>query len=341
MAVAAERRAMPAGSVETARLLTELSHAIESDGRLDDATRILEEAAALLLRFPDAPAAVRFEHLEVRGRLHAQRGEFEPAASIFEAARTLSRSTPLPAEARTRAAGDLAFALASLGRYSESLALDSESIEQARIAFGATSVEVARALSPYATALWFDGQTNRALAVYEEAIALRLATQGAEHPDYAWTVANYADSLIVTGQFERAEPLVREVLALRGKTLNDAHPMVAFAMALLGRTLGPLGRLDEAERWLRQSYALRQRNLPAGHWLLASSRSAIGGHLVLARRLAEAEPILLAAEHDLTAALGNDAPQVADARRRIVDLYVAWQRADEAAAWRAKVPATR
>lgn len=341
LAVAAERGVMPAGSVETVRLLTELSHAIESDGRLDEATRVLDEAATLLQRFPDAEASVRFEHLEVRGRIHAQRGEFEPATSIFQVALALARSAPLPAEARTRAAADLAFALTSLGRYGEALPLYSESVEQARVAFGPTSVEVANRLSPYASALWFAGQRTEALATYEQAIALRLATQGAEHPDYAWTVANYADSLIVTGQYEKAEPLAREVLALRGKTLNDAHPMVPFAMALLGRTLGPLGRLDEAERWLRQSYGLRQRSLPAGHWLLASSRSVLGAHFTLAKRFRESETLLLDAERELVSKLGNDSPIVADTRRRLVDLYVAWQRAGDADVWRGKLPAAR
>jgi hypothetical protein len=114
--------------------------------------------------------------------------------------------------------------------------------------------------------------------------------------------------------------------------------MVPFAMGLLGRALGPLGRHEEAERWLRESLALRTRTLPAGHWALASSRSALGAHLVLAGRFGEAEPMLLEAEQTLAAALGDRAPIVADARRRLVDLYVAAGRPAEAEAWRKRLP---
>mgnify|MGYP003597621309 CR=1 FL=1 len=134
-------------------------------------------------------------------------------------------------------------------------------------------------------------------------------------------------------------PMAREVLALRGKTLDDAHPMVAFSMLLLGRALGPLGQLEEGERWIREAYALRQRAVPPDHWILASTRSILGGHLVLAKRYREAEPIMLAAERELTAALGPDAPIVALARERLVRLYTAWNRPAEAQAWRQKLPA--
>ena len=77
--------------------------------------------------------------------------------------------------------------------------------------------------------------------------------------------------------------------------------------------------------------------LPKGHWLLASSRSTLAAHLTLARRFREAEALLLPAERELTTALGEQAPSVIDARRRLVDLYTAWQRPAEVRAWQAKL----
>ncbi|MFN7978617.1 MAG: serine/threonine-protein kinase [Vicinamibacterales bacterium] len=338
LAVAANRRATPAGNEETVRLLTLLSHLQESAGHLDDATRSLDEAGALLPRLPGASASLRFEYLSERGRVLVSQGAFRDALQVDEDALRLARATPLAAEARTRAAADLALVLTNLGRHAEAVALYTESVEQARLAFGPRSVQVADRLSPYASALWYAGERERALGVYQKALDLRRETQGPEHPDYAFTLANYADSLVWFGQYERAAAMAREILALRGKTLDDAHPMVAFSMSLLGRCLGPLGQLAEAERWLRDSYALRQRTLPKGHWLLASSRSTLAAHLVLAKRFSEAEALLLPAERELTAALGDDAPTVADARRRLVDLYTAWQRPSDATMWQAKLP---
>lgn len=340
LALAANRRAAPAGDVETVRLVTLLSHLQDSAGRLDEAARTLDEAATLLRRLTDAPADLRFEYLNERARILSQQGEFQTARQDLEQGVALARSAPLPAEARTRAAADLAFVLTNLGQHAEAVALYTESVEQARVAFGPDSVQVADRLSPYASALWFVGQRQQALAAYEEALRLRRRTQGAEHPDYAFTLANYADSLVWMGQYARAVPMAREVLALRGKTLDDTHPMVSFSMLLLGRALGPTGQLDEAERWLREGYELRQRVLPAGHWALASTRSVLGAHFVLAKRFREAETLLLGAEGELTKALGKDAPVVADAHRRLVDLYTAWQRPAHAQRWKATLPAT-
>ncbi len=322
-ALDAERRVAPAGSVETARLLSGVSEAQELNGQLDEAQRTLDDALAMWQRYPETEPTWQVERLDQRGRLLSRTGKFEPAIPLFEEARDLARARGLPPEVRAAVAADLGFALTSLGRHQASVALYAEAVEQTRVAKGADAALVADRLSPYASALWYAGERERALGVYEEALAIRRRTHGPEHPDYAWTLANYADSLVWLGQYAKAEPMAREVLALRGRTLADTHPMVPFAMALLGRALGPLGRLEEAERWLRESLALRERLVPAGHWLLASSRSVLGAHLVLAGRFAEAEPMLLEAERTLTSALGDDSPIVADARRRLADLYAA------------------
>ena len=338
LALAAERRAMPGGSVETARLLSGVSEAQELNGEIDEAQRTLDQAGATWLRHPEPDPGWQVEVLDQRGRLLSRTGKFDAAIPFFEQARALARARGLGAEVRAAVAADLGFAFTGLGRHRESVALYAEAVDVTRTAMGPDAALLADRLSPYASALWYAGDREQALAIYEEALRIRRRTHGAEHPDYAWTLANYADSLIWMRQYARAEPMAREVLALRGKTLTDTHPMVPFAMSLLGRALGPLGRHEEAERWLRESLAIRTRALPPGHWLLASSRSSIGAHLVLAGRLAEAEPMLLEAEQTLTTALGDKAPIVADARRRLVDLYVAAGRPAEADAWRKRLP---
>jgi eukaryotic-like serine/threonine-protein kinase len=338
LALAAERRASPGGSVEAARLLSGVSESQEVDGRLDEAQRTLDHALAMWQRHPDPDPVWQVEMLDQRGRLLLRTGQYEAAIPLLEQARARAREQGLAAEVRAAVAADTGFAFSSLGRHREAVALYREAVEMTSTALGPDSAQVADRLSPYASALWYAGDREQALKTYQRALEIRRRTHGAEHPDYAWTLANYADSLIWMGQHARAEPMAREVLALRGKTLADTHPMVPFAMSLLGRALGPLGRHDEAERWLRDSLALRTRTLPPGHWLLASSRSTLGAHLVLAGRLAEAGPMLLEAERTLTGALGDKSPLVADARRRLVAFYVAVKRPVEAEAWRKRLP---
>jgi tetratricopeptide (TPR) repeat protein len=326
------------GSVETARLLSGVSEAQEVNGQLDEAQRTFDQAKAVWQQHPETDAGWLVERLDQQGRLFLRSGQYEAALPVLEQARDMARERGLAAEVRAVVAADTGFAFTSLGRHREAVALFREAVEMTTAALGPDSALVADRLSPYASALWYAGEREQALTMYQRALEIRRRTHGAQHPDYAWTLANYADSLIWMGQYAKAEPMAREVLALRGKTLADTHPMVPFAMSLLGRALGPLGRHDEAERWLREALALRTRILPAGHWLLASSRSTLGAHLTLAGRLDEAEPMLLEAEKTLTGALTDKSPLVADARRRLVDFYVAAKRPADADAWRKKLP---
>jgi hypothetical protein len=109
-------------------------------------------------------------------------------------------------------------------------------------------------------------------------------------------------------------------------------------MLLMGRALGPLGQLDEAEDWMRKAIAVREKVLAKGDWRIASGRSILGGHLVLAKRFAEAETLLVDAERELAATLGNDSPIVTDSRQRLVGLYTAWNRPQDAARWQSQLP---
>jgi hypothetical protein len=129
------------------------------------------------------------------------------------------------------------------------------------------------------------------------------------------------------------------VLALRGRSLQDAHPAVGTAMSLLGRALARMDSLDAAERWLRESLAVRRANLPPGHFLVASSESILGDLLRMRKQYPRAEAMLVGAERALVATRGERAPIVADARKRLVDLYDAWGRPEDAARWRAKIAA--
>jgi len=338
LALAAERRVAPAGSAETLRLLTMASFAHENAGRLEHASRSLDEAATVLQELPDVDATIRAGYLDQRGRVRAATGDFAAAREAFSEARTFVLEAKLGPDARANAAGNLAFALANLGQFRDARPLYEEAIAETRTATGAQSNAVGDILSPYASVLWYLDERERALRVYEESIRIRRVTLGPEHPNYAVTLLNYADSLVTMGQFERAVPLLREILALRGKTLPDTHPAVAATLVLMGRALGPLGQLEAAEGAIREGLAVRMRTLPSGDWKIPSARSILGEHLVLAKRFSEAEPMLLDAERDLVATRGKDSAVVTDARRRLVSLYTALGRTDDARRWQQLLP---
>jgi serine/threonine-protein kinase len=338
LAVAAEKRAAPGRNPEIVRLMTKASLAHQSAGRLEEATRSLDEAAAVLQQLSRVDPEIRADYLDQRGRVFAEKGDFVAAREAFGESRDFVRAAGLGFEARANAAANLAFALANLGRFAEAKPLYEEAIADTRRATGPESNAVADILSPYASVLWYLKERESALGVYEESIRIRRRTLGPEHPGYAMTLANYADSLVTLEQYSRALPLLREILALRGRTLPDSHNAVAATMLLMGRALGPLGQLDEAEDWMRKAIAVREKVLAKGDWRIASGRSILGGHLVLAKRFAEAETLLVDAERELAATLGNDSPIVTDSRQRLVGLYTAWNRPQDAARWQSQLP---
>jgi hypothetical protein len=147
---------------------------------------------------------------------------------------------------------------------------------------------------------------------------------------------NYADQLLAVGRYTEAVQWSRKVLALRGKSLDDSHVAVSTSMSLLGRALDRLDSLEEGGKWLRESLRLRKANFPAGHYLILSVESQLGEHLALQKRYPEAEQMLLQSEKALVAARGENAPIVADARKRIVAMYASWGKPAEAERWKAK-----
>ncbi|MCA0374895.1 MAG: serine/threonine-protein kinase [Gemmatimonadetes bacterium] len=325
------------GTRTTASSLTRLSMAMEFEGKYGAADTALQRAAAIYERegFPDEEA--RSDLADARGRLLAQLGDLAGAERAFRAAVDIQRAVvPRRDSALANLLGNLGFVTSELGRHAEAESLYLEGIAAARRAYGDTHPLVASLMSPLATVQERLGAMARADSTYRAVLGMRATLLGEEHPDYAWTMLNYADHLMVTARYPDAAKWARRAIALRGRTLNDAHPVVATAMNVLGRSLARMDSARAAEPWLRESLAIRRRELPTGHFLIASAESILGEGLTAARRFAEAEPLLLRGEQALTASRGEGSPLVQDARKRLVTLYEAWGKPQQAAQWRAK-----
>jgi hypothetical protein len=78
-------------------------------------------------------------------------------------------------------------------------------------------------------------------------------------------------------------------------------------------------------------------SLPAGHPYASEAESVRGGCLVLAGRFAEAEPLLLGSHPVLEARMGERSLEARLAKQRIVRLYEAWGKPDQAAQHRRHV----
>lgn len=341
-ALDAYRRAAPDGDRETAVALERVAQALEFQGRFADADSVLRQATALFDRYGFADERSRGIHLDNRGRVLTLLGRMADAEPLLREGLAIElRRTPPVDSSLSSAYSNLAIVESELGRNASAETLLVAAVAAAKRAYGPMHPAVAAVMSPLASVQGRAGAVARADSTYLATLAIREQALGADHPEYAWTMFNYADHLLATGRFADAARWSRRVLALRGKTLPDAHPAIGTAMGLLGRSLARLDSLDAAERWLRESLAIRKRYLPPGHWLIASSESVVGDLLRMKGQFATAELMLLEAERTIVTLRGEQAPIVADVRKRIVDLYVDWGREEEAAWWRARLPAPK
>ena len=119
------------------------------------------------------------------------------------------------------------------------------------------------------------------------------------------------------------------VKAVTGMMFTDAISDMYHATAVRD-----LGRSDEAELLLSQAVADAERDHGAEHWTVCWLRGARGLCLTDLQRFAEAEVELRAAYECRQATLEDGHPLIGKARKRLVALYEAWGRPEQAESYR-------
>ena len=137
-----------------------------------------------------------------------------------------------------------------------------------------------------------------------------------------------------------AEALRRDALARRRKITRPDSPLLADDLAPLGRNLLRQSRWSEAEPLLREALAIRAKAAPEV-WAHPDAMSLLGGSLLGQGRTVEAEPLVVQGYEGMKAQeLRIPAPErsrLREAALRVVRLYEACGKHDQAAAWKAKL----
>jgi hypothetical protein len=110
-------------------------------------------------------------------------------------------------------------------------------------------------------------------------------------------------------------------------------------LASLGSILLRQRKWTGAELVLREALAIRDGKQP-GRWTTFNTKSMLGGALLGQRKYDDAEPLLMQGYAGLKEC-DADVPAAAkfrlhEAADRLVELYTAWGKSDEAAKWRAE-----
>jgi hypothetical protein len=153
----------------------------------------------------------------------------------------------------------------------------------------------------------------------------------------AWVPQALAATYDAAGQFAKAEPLYRSFLTQAQKQFGAGDLRTSAAQANPGSNLLQQKKYTEAEPLLRDCVKVRQQKQPDA-WNTFNAQSMLGGSLLGQKKYTEAEPLLLAGYEGMKQRQAQ-IPKTAQARlrqavERLIELYNAWERQEDAARWR-------
>ncbi|MFQ5570067.1 MAG: tetratricopeptide repeat protein [Rhodothermales bacterium] len=302
-------------------------------------------------------------------------GDFDTAARYYREAIDLFRKNGKTGIGLAEALNDYGTLLMDQGLYDESEAHFRDALAITRSLYGNEHVMVASNLTNIALARHWQEDVEAADSLYRQALAIQYNVVGPEHIEVAYTLNNLAWVYLDKDDPAGADSLFRASLAIRRKQLGNTHPSVALALHNLASLVHyPEGHYADADTLLREALAICRQAIPGAHLYTANTLSSLamvrvaqehlpeaetlyrealamrthllgetnplaagtavdlGGVLYEQKRYDEAEPLLQSGLTRLEAA-GHE--KARDALQRLVDLYEAWGKPEQANTYRA------
>jgi serine/threonine protein kinase/tetratricopeptide (TPR) repeat protein len=163
---------------------------------------------------------------------------------------------------------------------------------------------------------------------------------GPGHPTTVQCLVHLARAYRDVGDLGKAESVCRVALTRARKSLSLNDPPAFRALTTLGWVLLDEKKWPEAEQVFRECLDVRQKYQPNA-WATFDTRSLLGEALLGQGRFAEAEPLIVSGfegMNRLEATIPKPSKaQFANASRRVIRLYEAWGKPDQAKSWKAKL----
>jgi hypothetical protein len=238
------------------------------------------------------------------------------------------------------AQGNLAALYFARGEYARAEPLLVKVLAGQRRLAAPDSIDVAHAANSVAAVRHRLCKYAEAEPLYMEALAGCRRQLGQEHPQTLMVARSLAAMYIDWGKDDRAEPLLDEVRAALARRPGGAEdPQTAATLVPLGRIRLRRGEAKQAEPLLREALRIYDKQAPEA-WYRFDAQSRLGECLAAQAKYAEAEPLVLGGYEGLRRHVKEAPPSsnyLPEAGARIVQLYEAWGKPEDAAAWRAKV----
>jgi serine/threonine protein kinase/tetratricopeptide (TPR) repeat protein len=184
------------------------------------------------------------------------------------------------------------------------------------------------------------GRTAEAITLHEATLKQRESQLGPDHPDTLSSRGNLAKAYRAAGRLTDALPLFEGTLKRCRAELGPDHPRTLQIMNDLAGGYLDARRWAEAERTARECLDLRAMKQP-GDWWHFHTMSQLGGALAGQTKYADAEPLILDGYEGMKTREAKipvpSKPRLTEAAGRIVRLYEAWDKPEQATAWKVKL----
>jgi tetratricopeptide (TPR) repeat protein len=340
-ALAGCRRTLGADHPATLRGLNNLAALYHARGRHAEAEPLLQEALAVRRRALGADHPDTLRSLNNLAELYRSRGRHAEAEPLLREA-LAGRRKKLGADHpdTLQSLNNLALLHHARGRSAEAESLLREALAGRRKKLGADHPDTLQSLNNLARLYQARGRHAEAEPLFLEAVAGARRTLGPAHPATQNYLRNLAALYEQAGQPERAEPLWRELVQATRQQPGPQSLPYAGALAALGANLLHRRKPADAGPLLRTCLAIRQGKEPDA-WSTSYARSLLGAALAGQQKYAEAEPLLRAGYEGLQAREEAVPPQsqhfLTEALERLVQLYDAWGKPEQAREWRHKL----
>lgn len=329
---------------DTLTTLNNLGVDLKLANRVSEAVPILESTLELRRKIigRDHPDTLLTQ--SSLGTCYLDDQKFEKAELLLKPAFELSKVNPGPTHPDTLlAANNLAVLYASTGRMADAIPVLEFVLNSQKTLLGADHPVSLGTQNNLAAVNSLLKRNARAIELYEEALPLLESRLGKNHPTTLLCAYNLAMVYRLTDQSARAVPLLERALAAYRVTPGLLDEGTLTTMNQLASTYLDMKRYSETEILLRECLRTRE-SVGKESWWRFHTMSQLGGALAGLKREVEAEPLLTAGYEGLKAREG-EIPEplkkyVAQAGERVVALYDAWNRPDQAAEWRKRLQAT-
>jgi serine/threonine protein kinase len=331
-----------------------LAEAYLDSGKGDLALPLFEETLTLRKARlgPEDPGTL--DTMNDLARAYLDAGRLDLAVPLFEETLRLRKARLGPDHPDTlQSMYNLAVAYKADGKLDLALPLCEETLKLTKARLGPDSPDTLRSMDNLALAYCAAGKLDLALSLLEETLRLTNAKLGPNHPDTLAAKKN----LEYLRNLSTAPERYRENLA----RLGPDHLDTLLARRDMAQLYLTTNRLDEGERilvelidamksrandepirvftigLLRGCLTTRERTMPDS-WLTYRCKSLLGGALLGLKKYDDAEPLLIAGYEGMRKREAMIPPEgkpgLAKAVERLVQLYEATDKKDEAAKWR-------